>query len=50
MANASAKASVGTKAFMRKPRKKRKGVVSKNKSSRNKNSKNYLKRYVGQGR
>ena len=30
--------------------KKRPGIVSKTKSSRNKNSKYYLKRYRGQGR
>ena len=31
-------------------RKKRPGIVSKNKSSKNPNSKHYLKRYRGQGR
>lgn len=30
--------------------KRRKGVVSKNKTSFNKTSKNYTKRYVGQGK
>ena len=33
-----------------KRRKKRPGIVSKNKASKNPNSKHYLKRYRGQGR
>jgi hypothetical protein len=32
-----------------KPKKKRPGVHSKKKSSKSKNSKNYTKKYVGQG-
>lgn len=32
------------------PKKNRKGVHSKTKASKNKSSKNYLKRYNGQGR
>jgi len=36
--------------FRAKKRVKRKGIHSKNRSSRNKNSKFYLKRYRGQGR
>jgi len=39
---------VGTKKVTNKKR--RKGIVSKNKSSNHKGSKNYLKRYRGQGR
>jgi hypothetical protein len=35
--------------FHAKPKAKRKGVHSKSKASRSKNSKNYLKRNVGQG-
>jgi hypothetical protein len=33
-----------------KPKKKRKGIVSKNNTSNHVQSKNYSKRYVGQGR
>jgi len=36
--------------FIRKPRKKRPGVHAKSKTSKNKNSKNYLKVYVAQGK
>jgi hypothetical protein len=36
--------------FMRKPKKKRPGVVAKTKTSRTKTSKNYKKAYRGQGR
>lgn len=36
--------------FIRKPKKKRAGVVAKTKSSKLKGSKNYKKRYKGQGR
>ncbi|CAB4142827.1 hypothetical protein UFOVP450_35 [uncultured Caudovirales phage] len=35
--------------YKRKPRVKRPGVVAKTKQSKNKNSKNYKKPYVGQG-
>lgn len=41
---------IANTAFHRNPRKKRPGIVSKNKASKNPNSKNYLKRYRGQGR
>jgi hypothetical protein len=47
---AKSKSSSLVKTFIPKPRKKRKGIVSKNKSSRIKGSKNYLKRYRGQGK
>ena len=46
----AAKSMYGGSSYMANPRKKRKGVHSKCKSSKNKNSKNYLKRYRGQGR
>jgi hypothetical protein len=36
--------------FTPNPRKKRPGIVAKSKASKNPNSKNYLKRYRGQGR
>lgn len=36
--------------FRGNPRKKRPGIVSKTKSSKNKNSRNYKKAYRGQGR
>lgn len=36
--------------FISKPRKKRPGIHSKNNSSKNKNSRNYVKAYRGQGR
>lgn len=41
--------SYGAKSF-EKPKVKRKGVVAKTKASNSKASKNYLKRYKGQGR
>jgi hypothetical protein len=44
------KSTSSVRSFIPKPRKKRKGIVSKNKSSRIKGSKNYLKRYRGQGK
>lgn len=43
------KSNVTAKTFHSKPKKSRKGVHAKSKSSKNKTSKNYLKRYVGQG-
>lgn len=42
--------SAPTSVHRLKPRKKRPGIHSKKKSSRNKNSKNYKKPYVAQGR
>ncbi len=36
--------------FISSPKKKRKGVHSKSKAAKNKNSRNYLKKYKGQGR
>jgi hypothetical protein len=36
--------------FNKKPRKKRPGIHSKNKVSKSKNSKNYVKAYVSQGK
>lgn len=36
--------------FANKPKRKRPGIYSKKKSSKHKASKNYLKRYKGQGR
>lgn len=47
---AKTKTSSNTLAFLKKPRKKRKGIHSKSKASKHKGSKNYLKRNVGQGR
>jgi hypothetical protein len=44
-----AKKSSGT-AFISHPPKKRKGIHSKKRASKIKSSKNYLKRYRGQGR
>tara|TARA_B100000925_G_C21885551_1_gene420452 strand:- start:318 stop:452 length:135 start_codon:yes stop_codon:yes gene_type:complete len=38
------------KAYVFKPKKKRPGVHAKTKTSRSKGSKNYVKRYRGQGR
>ena len=38
------------KAFRRKVKKRRPGVHAKNRASKGKKSKNYLKRYKGQGR
>lgn len=43
------KGSDNLSSFRSKPKKKRKGVHSKCKESKNKNSKNYKKSYVGQG-
>ena len=37
------------KVFMAKPKRKRPGIHSKTKASKLKGSKNYLKRYIGQG-
>jgi len=37
-------------AFVPKPKKSRKGIVAKTKSSKLKTSKNYVKQYRGQGR
>lgn len=45
---AKAKAN-NTTAFQAKPKVKRPGVIAKTKQSKNKNSKNYKKPYVGQG-
>ena len=42
--------STGVKEFRRKMKKNRKGVHSKNKTSKSKRSKNYKKPYRGQGR
>jgi hypothetical protein len=36
--------------FVRKPKKKRPGIHAKSKTSKNKNSKNYVKPYVFQGK
>lgn len=44
------KASFGTNTWWEKPKKKRPGVHSKTKTSRSKHSKNYKKKYRGQGR
>ena len=46
---AKAKASVSVKAFLLKPKRKRKGVHSKTKFSKSKGAKNYKKLSVGQG-
>lgn len=43
------KANIGG-VYNKKPRKKRKGIHSKTKSTNNKNSLNYKKKYIGQGR
>ena len=45
-----AKAKMVLKAFIPKPKKSRPGVVAKTKSSKSKNSKNYVKAYRGQSR
>ena len=45
-----AKRGVFSSAVVLKPPKKRPGVHSKTKSSKSKNSKNYIKAYRGQGR
>jgi hypothetical protein len=47
---ASPKKSESSTRVLRKPKKKRAGVHSKKKSSNSKNSKNYQKKYVGQGK
>jgi len=39
-----------TVSFVSKPKKKNPGVHAKSKSSKNKNSKNYVKSYVSQGK
>lgn len=44
------KLSSTVKTFIPKSKKRRKGIVSKNNASRNKRSKNYVKRYRGQGK
>lgn len=44
------KTTTSASSFLKKPRIKRKGVHSKKKTSNNKNSKNYKKRYNGQGK
>lgn len=36
--------------FLKKPRKKRPGIHAKSKTSKSKNSKNYVKTYVAQGK
>jgi hypothetical protein len=36
--------------FVRKPKKKRPGIHAKSKTSKNKNSKNYTKQYIAQGK
>jgi hypothetical protein len=36
--------------FVRKPKKRRPGIHAKSKTSKSKNSKNYLKTYVAQGK
>jgi hypothetical protein len=45
-----AKKSELTKTFLRKPKKDRKGIHAKTKTSRSKNSRSYKKAYRGQGR
>lgn len=47
---AKKKETTSSATFLRKPKRKKKGVVSKNKNGRNKGSKNYAKKYRGQGR
>jgi hypothetical protein len=42
--------SSSSKLFKESAKRKRKGISSKKKSSKSKNSKNYVKSYVGQGR
>ena len=36
--------------FVRKPKKRRPGIHAKSKTSKNKNSKNYTKQYIAQGK
>lgn len=50
MAAASSKKQTSVATFRAKPKKRRKGIVSKTKTSKNKNSKLYKKTYKGQGR
>jgi hypothetical protein len=50
MAKAGGKSAVGTKVFTPRPKRKRSGVVSKNNTSNIKGSRNYKKKYKGQGR
>jgi len=45
-----AKAKMNFVAFLKKPKVKRPGVHAKTKTSNHKTSKNYVKRYRGQGR
>lgn len=47
MAKAKTQSAVS---FMKKPRKKRPGVHAKSKTSKSKNSKNYIKAYIAQGK
>jgi hypothetical protein len=47
MAKAKAQSAIS---FVRKPRKRRPGVHAKSKTSKSKNSKNYVKTYVAQGK
>jgi hypothetical protein len=44
-----AKANAGSVSFIKKPKRKRPGVIAKTKQSKNKHSKNYKKPYAGQG-
>ena len=41
---------INLSSYIKKPKKTRPGVIAKTKTSRNKNSKNYVKAYRGQGR
>jgi hypothetical protein len=41
---------INLSSYLEKPKKKRPGIHAKTKSSRSKNSKNYLKTYRGQGK
>jgi hypothetical protein len=43
-------AKIKVLAYIEKPKKKRPGVHAKTKNSNNKQSKNYVKKYKGQGR
>jgi hypothetical protein len=45
-----AKVKMNLMAFIKKPKKKRPGVHAKTKTSKLKQSKNYVKKYKGQGR
>jgi hypothetical protein len=44
------KGATATRAFFKQSKRKRPGIVSKKKSSKNKQSKHYKKKYKGQGR